>query len=207
MQNFIDDFANSSSWDEGLTVPLRTMLYETYLPRTVMLEDGSVIAVSGEDAVQGVFSLYIPPIHLDELVKHLRSKGFETPEVSLGKGEKYNLRIVIQEPWELHVRIYDSGMVEGEVEVKREYIEHLLEPWRSSVIYEVFQFYQDLYPTLHILYKPRGLYVVKVLDHYRVELKPPESLTLWKPIVIGGVLIGVLGLIAYFLSKLEKPGE
>jgi len=189
-----------------LTVSLRAVQYETYLPRTVRLEDGSIITVSGEEAIQGAFSLYIPPVHLDELARHLTSKGFEAAGVSLGKGEKYNLRIVVQEPWELHVRIYGSGLVEGEVEVKREYIEHL-SPWRSSVIYEVFQFYQDFYPTLHILYKPKGLYVVRVIDHYRVELKPPESLTLWKPIVIGGVLIGVLGLIAYFLSKLEKPGE
>jgi len=133
----------------------------------------------------------------------LKEEEFTETWLRVPKGEKYSLVRRLIEPWELHVRIYESGFIESEVEVSRDYIEHLGE-YRVYVVYELFNFYSKVYDRLHILYKPRNRWVVKVWDNLRIRVKPPKLLTPWKPIAVGvGVAIAV-GLLTYALAKLEK---
>ena len=48
------------------------------------------------------------------------------------------MRNVLSDVWELHLRLYSDGFIEAEVEVRREYLEHLA-PRRLNVVYEAFR--------------------------------------------------------------------
>ena len=104
--------------------------------------------------------------------------------------------------WELHLRLYDDGFIDAEIEVRREYLEHLNR--RLNVVYEAFEFYRDLYGKLHVLYVPSGEWIVKIIDHFHIKLREPDTLTPWKPIVIG---IVVAGLFSYALLNLTRGGK
>ena len=187
---------------------IRLTDYEVHLPRKFLLEDGFLETVHWEDACRTdnpIFRLYIPPTKIspDKLAESLILKqGFEKIP-ALPKGERYSLRKVLSPPWELHLRIFDDGFLEAEVEVQREYLQHL-EPWRSAVIYEAFWSYYTIYPHLHIFYVPKGKFVTRVYEHFRIQLKPPERLTPTTPIVLLGVM-GICGMIALALSHIKKP--
>lgn len=145
----------------------------------------------------------MPVREINNVYRVLRGEGFKDTQLSAFKGERYSLVKKLEDPWELHVRIYDGGFLESEVEVSREYVEHLGE-YRIHVIYEAYSYYSKVYDKLHILYKPSGRYIVKILDHVRIRVRPPKTLTPWKPIAVAAGLFAVVGSIFYALSKLEK---
>ena len=82
-------------------------------------------------------------------------------------------------------------------------MEHLT-PRRLNVVYEAFEFYREAYDRLHIWYAPAREWITRVIDHFHVKLREPDTLTPWKPIVLGVV---VAGLFMYALSRLVKGGE
>jgi len=102
------------------------------------------------------------------------------------------------------VRLYDDGFIDAEVEVRREYVEHLTTPRRLNVVYEAYEYYRGVYDRLHIWYVPKRRWVVKIFDHFHVKLREPNTLTPWKPVVLG---IIVAGLFVYASSKLAKGGR
>jgi len=51
---------------------------------------------------------------------------------------------------------------------------------------------------------PKRRWVVKIFDYFHVKLREPDTLTPWKPIVLG---IIVAGLFVYASSKLAKGGR
>ena len=179
--------------------------YVTYLPRTIELDDGSRIILTEDEVLRGILRLYVPPSLIDKLNDYLRKKGFSNAIPSLPKGEKYNLSKIIEPPWELHIRIYPNGFIEAEVEVSRDYFEHLSSEYRVPVIYEAYEYYREFYNELHIYDTSRKRWVVKVIDHYQIALRHPENLTPWKPVTITAVIIALLGLSAYALASLSKP--
>ncbi|MGC9227737.1 hypothetical protein [Caldivirga sp.] len=186
--------------------------YETYIPRRFMLNDGSVVDLKAADIEETVskeplFQLYVPPDRVDEVYRVLLTEGFrETQLRVLKEGERYSLVKRLIDPWELHVRIYYNGLIESEVEVSREYLEHLGD-YRVYVVYEAFNYYSKAYDKLHMLYKPSGRWVVGVVDHVRIRVLPPKTLTPWKPIVAAAGFFAVTGVLLYALSKLEKGGD
>jgi len=181
--------------------------YITVIPRRFILESGDVVVLTARDVEEKltrdtVFRLWVPDV--DAVHEYLTSKqGFETATPSTYKGEKYSLRKVLSDIWELHLWLYSDGFIEAEVEVRREYLEHLT-PRRLNVVYEAFEYYRGVYDKLHLWYVPAGKWVVKVIDHLNVKLREPDTLTPWKPIVLG---IVVAGLFAYALSRLAKGGR
>jgi len=182
-----------------------SMDYVTYLPRTVEFDDGSQAILNKNEVLRGCLRLYVPNNLVDNLYQHLKEKGFVDAVPCLPKGEKYSISRLIKKPWELHIRIYSNGFIEAEIEVSREYFEHLSER-RVPVIYEAYDYYRDLYNQLHIYDINRRKWIVNVIDHYQVALRHPETLTPWKPITIIAI-IAMLGLTAYALSSLRKPKE
>ena len=68
----------------------------------------------------------------------------------------------------------------------------------------LFEYYRDVCDKLHLWYAPAGKWVVKVIDHLNVKLREPDTLTPWKPIVLGVV---ATGLFVYALSRLAKGGR
>ena len=181
--------------------------YITVIPRRFILESGDVVVLTARDVEekfveQTVFRLWVPDI--EAVYEHLTSKqGFETATPSTYEGEEYSLRKVLSDVWELHLRLYSDGFIEAEVEVRREYIEHLASR-RLNVVYDAFEYYRGVYDKLHLWYVPAGKWIIKVIDHLNVKLREPGTLTPWKPIVLGVV---ATGLFVYALTRLTKGGR
>jgi len=172
--------------------------YVTMIPRKFTLESDNTVTLTAADVEERlvkdtVFRLWVPDI--ERVYRHLVEKhGFET---ATPKGERYSLRKILSDIWELHVRLYDDGLIDAEVEARGEPIGHLP---KLNVVYEAFNFYRDAYDKLHILYSPQRQWITKVIDHFYVKLRKPDMPIPWKPIVLGIAVTG-LGLSAYTLSR------
>ncbi len=176
----------------------------TYLPREVVYFDGTT-AVLPRDYVlkEGNLRLFVPKNKIETVVSALKSSGFKEVSLEFTKGEKYSLSMKIYNIWELHVRIYQDGFIDGHFEVSRDYLEHLRYPTIPS-IYEVFDFYRIAYDKLHIFDSVAGKWIKEVRTHYLVTLNPPRSLTPWEPITVVVGALSAVGIIAYALSRLDK---
>lgn len=187
---------------------IRAKVYETYIPRRFILEDNNTVFIPSsyiEEVLikEPLFLLYVPPSYIDDLYTHLKLEGFEEAIPAIHKGERYGIRKPLDYPWELHMRLYKNGFIEAEVEVQREYLEHLGER-RLFVVFEAFEYYRDYFKSLHIFYKPANKWVINILDHFKVRLNPPQSLTPWKPVVATVVGVASIGILLYALSRLSK---
>lgn len=196
---------------EERELKLETWYYETYIPRSFTLDNGEHVELEASEieekmSSEPLFLLYIPPDRINDLREALKSRGFYEPVLHVSKGEVYSLVKRLREPWELHVRVYEGGFMEAEVEVSREYVEHL-GPYRVYVVYEAFSYYSHVYDKLHVLYKPSRAWVISVKEHFRVRVRPPKLLTPWKPIVASAAAATALGMLAYALSRLERGVE
>ena len=185
---------------------IRLTSYITMIPRKFILETGETITLKAIEVEtklvkETVFRLWVP--NIKTLYRYLvKEHGFEKAFPAIPKGEAYSLRKPLDDVWELHLRLYSNGFIDAEVEVKREYLEHLTK--RLNIIYEAYEFYRDVYNKLHILYAPTRKWITKIIDHFYVKLRDPDTLTPWKPIAIG---IAVAGLLTYALLNLTKRGE
>ncbi len=181
--------------------------YVTVIPRRFILESGDVVVLTARDVEEKLvkntlFRLWAPDVKA--VYEHLTNvQGFEVATPSVYRGEKYSLRKILGDVWELHLRLYSDGFIDAEVEVKREFLEHLTLR-RLNVVYEAFEYYRGAYDKLHIWYVPKGEWVIKIVDHLNVKLREPDTLTPWRPIVLGTVAIG---LFVYALSRLAKGGR
>ncbi len=180
--------------------------YVTTIPRKFVLQSGKVVTLMASDVEEKLvretqFRLWVPDV--EAVYRYLiKEQGFEAAIPSVPKGERHSLKKVLSNVWELHLRLYSNGFIDAEVEVSREFIEHLT-PRRLNVVYEAFEFYRGVYDRLHIWYVPMSEWVVKIVDNFHVKLREPNTLTPWKPIALG---IAVVGLSVYALTKLAKGG-
>ena len=173
-----------------------------------MLDNGEVISsniylIENILSKEPLFLLYVPPDQIDMIYKFLRYEmNFEKAFPTIPKGERYNIRKKLVKPWELHLRIYPNGFIESEVEIQREYLEHLNQR-RLFVVYEPFKYYYHVYDKLHIYYKPKKKWIIKVIDNFHIKLNPPETLTPWRPIITGIVALSTAGFLTFALSRLR----
>lgn len=180
------------------------MVYATVVPRRFILESGRVVTLEAWEVEEKLtrstlFMLWAPDV--EKVYKYLvQEQGFEPAIPSTPKGEKYGLRRVLDQVWELHLRLYSNGFIEAEVEVRRDFLEHL-QPRRLNVVYEAYEYYRGVYDKLHIWYTPEKEWITRIIDHFNVKLRDPETLTPWKPIVLG---IVTTGLFIYALSRLTR---
>ncbi len=178
--------------------------YKVLVPRKFVLETGDVVALTEKDAERlardTVFRLWVPDIgSVHEYL--VEAQGFEKALPAMPKGEKYSLRRAIDNAWELHLRLYDDGFIDAEVEVRREYIEHLTSGQRLNIVYEAYDSYKGVYDKLHLWYAPSRSWVIGIIDNFSLELHEPGRLIPWKPIVLG-VAAGIL--VTYRLLKPRK---
>lgn len=182
--------------------------YETFIPRSFVLDNGEHVELEASEigeriAREPLFLLYVSPEFIEDIRSELLVKGFSVPSIGAPKGERYSLARVIDAPWEMHVRIYGDGFIEGEIEVSRGYLEHLGD-YRVYVVYEPFNYYSRAYNRLHILYRPSRRWVVRVYDHVRVRIRPPKTLTPWKPIAVFAGFFAAIGILSWALDRLER---
>ena len=176
----------------------------TYLPREVMYFDGTTAVLSRDYVLkEGNLRLFVPKSKIEAVVSALKGSGFKEVSLEFTKGGKYSLSMKIYNIWELHVRIYQDGFMDGHFEVSRDYLEHLQYLTIPS-IYEVFEFYRTAYDKLHIFDSVAGKWIKEIRTHYLVTLNPPRSLTPWEPIMVVGGALSAVGIIAYALSRLDK---
>ncbi len=112
----------------------------------------------------------------------LIQEGFhDTKLQTIKQGQVFGLVKKVDGIWEMHVRGFKDGRLEAEIEISRDYFEHLDDKYRRDATLELTQIL-DAY---QIPYQTEG-----TLPHMEVTLNPPEKLTPWKPIAaIAGVVI------------------
>ena len=118
------------------------MEYITRYPKTVSLGDGEDKKIH-VDKMTGVEELHlIVKESAEKMRKILFDEGFTTVKFEhkqpfqIGDG----LSLKLKKPWEMHVRLLnnskDSISIQGEVEISRDYLQHLFSQ-RTAVIYEI----------------------------------------------------------------------
>lgn len=111
-----------------------------------------------------------------EMVKRaLVQEGFsDTILQTVKPGQVFGLVKKVDSIWEMHVRGFSDRRLEAEIEISRDYFEHLDDNYRRDATLELTQIL-DAY---QILYQSKGN-----LPQMAVTVYPPEKLTPWKPIV------------------------
>ncbi|MGC9175355.1 MAG: hypothetical protein ACP5GO_05870 [Thermoprotei archaeon] len=180
----------------------REVALATYLPRQVVYFDGTSNKLPSKYVLtEGNLRLFVPKGKIEDVVRALNHSGFENVSLEFYKGEKYSLSLKLHNIWELHVRIYEDGFMDAHFEVSREYFEHL--QYESvPAIYEVYTYYMSMYSKLHIFDNKAKKWIKEVKNYYFIKLRPPASLTEWKPIVIAGIF--VIATVAYALLQPDK---
>lgn len=125
----------------------------------------------------------------------LLTEGFTDPSpLQVWKpGQVFGLTRSINDKLEMHVRGYDDGSLDSEVELSREYLEH---PFDCRPL---------LGPLLEILSR-HGIpfHATRPLPENPRVVSMPERLTPWKPLaVLGGLVLGGAAL----LWLLTNPGD
>ena len=88
-------------------------------------------------------------------------------------GQVFGLIKKLDKVWEMHVRGFDDRRLEAEIEVSRDYLEHLDDSYRRDATPELGRILDDY----QIIYQSAGS------PQREVMLYPPKQLTPWKPVV------------------------
>lgn len=174
----------------------------TYLPREVVYSDGT-FAILTEDFVlnEGNLKLFVPVNKVGDVVTALRRAGFADVGDSDGS---YSLSMNIFNIWDLHVRVSKEGFITAHFEVVKGLLEQGVSYPTIPSVYEPFEFYRAAYDRIHIYDAVSKRWVKSVRGHYLVTLQPPHALGVWTPVQVSLGGSGVVGTIAYALSRLEE---
>jgi len=141
--------------------------------------------------VYGVIKVYVD---LGVVKQILLSEGFYEPLLQgWRKGQVFGLVKPLNELVEVHVRGYEDGTLDAEVELSREYLEHL---WYGSKPY--YGYLIDILKRYNIPFS-----IVKPIPPDPMYIEVPQNPIKWKPLLILAVLF--LGL--YLLSTSESRRE
>lgn len=103
-----------------------------------------------------------------------------TPLQVVKSGQVFGLVKKVGDIWEMHVRGFDDGRLESEIEVSRDYLEHFDDRYRRDATPEL----KKILDAQQMPYRIEG-----DITHLTVVLPYPESVTAWKPIVaIAGIV-------------------
>lgn len=119
----------------------------------------------------------------------LIQEGFQgTILQTMKPGQVFGLVRKLDNVWEMHVRGFSDGLLESEIEISRDYLEHFNQRYRrdaTSELMEILEAYQI------------PCTITGSLPQMTVELYPPKKLTPWKPIVGISALVAFL----YWLGR------
>ena len=176
--------------------------YQTRYPKTVSLADGLRRSIE-VDGREGLEQLHIVVRNsFEELSRIFSKEGFTRVKFEHKQpgqiGHGFNLKL--KKPWEMHVRLVDlkEGLVgiHAEVEVSRDYIQHLFSQ-RTPVVYEIQEMLNKYHIECRMWNDNIKRYVRSVYDDYRVRLSTPSIPVLaWKPMLF---VIGTIG--SFYLWK------
>jgi len=137
-------------------------------PKRIYLEDGREIVLDSEEEIMGHrLACLISREDVDKTYKILREHKFRrVPALPLG--EKYSLAKIVHEPFELHIRIFRTGLILSEVEVARKYVEHVYTPSINASL-ETYYLLNNLGISTKMIYL--GVGVEKVLEIMIIEVR------------------------------------
>ncbi len=96
-------------------------------------------------------------------------------------GQVFGLVRKEDDVWEMHVRGFDNGRLESEIEISRDYFEHLDDRFRRDATLEL----KEILDAYQVPCSIEG-----DISHSTVVLPYPEGVTPWKPLaVVGGIAI------------------
>ena len=177
------------------------MQYLTRYPRTVSFGGGKNHSIDID--AKGVEQLtVIVKKSAEELYNIMLREGFtkvkfeHKQEAQIGDG----LSLKLKKPWEMHLRLFDrkNGEVgiEAEVEVSRDYLQHLF-CQRTPVIYEIEALLKKHQIEYKIWHNKVKNHIHTVLDNYKITLATPNiPVFAWKPMIF---FIGTVGV--FYLWK------
>ena len=123
---------------------------------------------------------------LEEVRGALVQEGFRnTAFQDVKRGQVFGLVGKLDNVWEMHVRGFVDGTLESEIEVSRDYLEHLNDNYRQDATPELIQ----ILNAYHIHYRPK-----RSLPQLDLMLEPPKRLTPWKP-----ALVAILILLIFYI--------
>ena len=129
---------------------------------------------------------------LERVKQALYVEGFRDTFLQVWKeGQVFGLVKKIDDIWEMHVRGFEDGHLEAEIEVSRDYLEHLNDKYRRPAINRLSK----------ILDRHNIPYNVVGNPEVMSELEPPRTLTPWKPIVVSLLTIASIVFLACRGSK------
>jgi len=130
---------------------------------------------------------------LESVRQVLLAEGFKDTMLQIVKpGQVFGLVKRLSDVWEMHVRGFEDGALESEIEVFREYFEHLDDRYRKDATSELLSILEQR----RLPYKVTG-----TLPDMEVRLQVPESVTPWKPVAVLGALLGIVTLLGYLSRK------
>ena len=172
--------------------------YRVYLPWYVKLNDGSRYRIPLNVIMRGlqnnIFVIKVPQDEVNYAAEELIRRGFKPTMLAVNKGERYSLAMKVKPPWEIHTRIFPDGTIESEVEVSRDYLQHLIGP-RFNVVYEAYDLLRGIPDDKRICIKPLGRCISDVVENIGIELKSPKALIPWRPLIFMASLIALTSII------------
>lgn len=182
------------------------MEYVTTYPKSISFLDG-IKCVTRADSFVGVEQLHIVVKRsFDELTRILYEEGFTRVKFEHRQpgqiGNGFNLKL--KKPWEMHVRLTrlkeDLVAIHGEVEVSRDYLQHLF-CQRTPVVYEIGRMLKKHEIEYKIWNSRIKKFVNEIFDNYKIKLATPSIPVLaWKPMTLFIGTVGSMYLFKYLLT-------
>ena len=150
-----------------------------------------------------LFENWLPEEKIDDVKNYLIKTGFTKPEIAIPEGEAFGLSKLLDNTWEFHIRVFNSGVVRSHIEINRKYFQHLGN-LRIFTAYEAYDFYKYVFPESYLKYVPENQIIKNVTENFKVSLPEPTGLTPWKPVISGIVLTGITVAGLHFIKKYLK---
>ncbi len=132
---------------------------------------------------------------LDKVEKALLEDGFKDTPLQIEKpNQAFGLIKKLISPWELHIRGFFDGTLSSEIEISREYLEHLNDRYRFFAVKELI----DILDRHKVPYKIIGK---KPQAIHLEEIETPETLTLWEPIFRNKGLFTLFWIVGGYIKK------
>tara|TARA_B100001123_G_scaffold391542_1_gene469977 strand:+ start:2195 stop:2743 length:549 start_codon:yes stop_codon:yes gene_type:complete len=178
------------------------MEYSTKYPKTITVNEGNKKILV--DKKTGVEDLHlIVKENAEKIRRILFNEGFTTVKFEHKQQDQigHGLSLKLKKPWEMHVRLFnntkDSISIQGEVEISRDYLQHLFSQ-RTAVIYEIEEILKKNGIQYNILNKRISKIVQKVIDDYKIKLITPDiPVFAWKPMLFMISTVGLMYLWKY----------
>jgi len=182
------------------------MEYVTKYPKSISFLDG-LTGIVRTDAILGVEQLHIVVRNsFEELSKIFYSEGFTKVKFEHKQpnqiGHGFNLKL--KKPWEMHIRLTkfkkDLVAIHAEVEVSRDYLQHLF-CQRTPVVYEMGRLLKKHNLEYKLWNSQLRKFVHEIFDNYKIRLASPSIPVLaWKPITLFIGAVGSLYLLKYIMT-------